>query len=135
MPGQIVHPLQRERRHDEIERARREGQRFLVSGDAQSAGAQLGERFADHEPADLAVLHQGVGKRSTRRAEIDRKLEPPLHGCQSLGQVRGHPLQEKRFRAGLVGAPSALEQQRPVEKSGRSIHPVIDNFESRRFRR
>ena len=118
--------MQRQRRHDEIEGAVAERQRFLVCAHAQAAARaqrRLGQFHVD-DGLDTRRLLQPPPEQSVVGAEVQGHGEAPLGDGEALQEVVCHARKEElvvRQGRGRAIAPSC--QKVPVEDVAFLAHP------------
>ena len=87
--GQVIHKLQRQRRHDKIERGIGERQRFLVGSHRQRRSVGRDRQRRCDQSRYFPARGQHTAQRIVRRAEVDGALELPQHHRQPLAHFLG----------------------------------------------
>ncbi len=113
--------MQRERRHDEVERAISEWQRLLVSGNCRCVIASRGDIGCDNA-AYLAAGIERAAHGVARRAEIDGDIKLPKDGRKPFGNVLGDAVEQERRWAQPLRAPATPAQQGAIEDDGPMRH-------------
>ena len=127
---QIIHKLQRQRRHHQIERAIGERQGLFVGGDAgKGVIEKVRGRLGRNDHADLAAGGERAPHRIGGRAEIDGAVELPQHRSQPLGHIGGDPVEQEGFRAKRPRAGPARAQEVAVEDGRVCCHLLVFKHE------
>ena len=121
----IIDELEREGRHEEIERALAKRQHLLVgdSGEAIIQGRVVirpcqhirGRRARGEDDANVSGTDKLPFDGIAWSAEIDRPIEPPQHGCEPFGELLRNAVQKERGWPEFRGTVAARTQQRSVE--------------------
>ena len=119
--GQIVHPVQGEERHRQVEALAGERQPLLV---AENAPRFRHRRETDHRLRTPAPA-QGLGRGRRRRAHVEGKGKGPQHRGEPLLQVLDRAGEEKIGIALLERPRQAAADEGTVEDERRA-HEALD---------
>src|SRR5271157_2056662 len=109
--GQVVDPMQRHRRHRQVETPRREGQPFLIGNDRGAPAGDPCHDGADVDRNDLDAARAQQGGDGAASAQIQGAGEPPLghHVVQPFDQPLGTLAQQVGDPGQQGGGPVAVQ--------------------------
>ena len=139
-PDQIIDPMQRQCRDDEVGGRVQERLGFLVEHDSRAAAPRQhlpGQVRFDQIPhlARTPAPPQSLGKQASSRAQLNRRRKVPVDACETFDNVVDGPAFQKFGVREARGRPrEARSMQGPVKKAGRRIRHARKAYCKRRGR-